>query len=104
MKRRLLFSYLSITFFVLLVLEIPLGVAYANSVEGRLTSNVQRDAFSMALKAQRALGAAGSNPTSRAELRAIAADYERSSGGRVVIVDRDGNAYADTDLSASAMR
>ena len=50
MKRRLLFSYLSITFFVLLVLEIPLGVAYANSVEGRLTSNLQRDAFSMALR------------------------------------------------------
>jgi signal transduction histidine kinase len=98
-KRRLLFSYLSITFFVLLVLEIPLGVAYANSVEGRLTSNLQRDAFAMALKAQRALGTAGSNPTSRAELRAIAADYERSSGGRVVIVDRDGNAYADTDIS-----
>ncbi len=100
MKRRLLFSYLSITFFVLLVLEIPLGVAYANSVEGRLTSNLQRDAFSMALKAQRELGTAGSSPTSRAEIRAIAADYERSSGGRVVIVDREGNAYADTDLSA----
>jgi len=98
-KRRLLFSYLSITFFVLLVLEIPLGVAYANSVEGRLTSNLQRDAFAMTLKSQRALGAAGSSPVSRAEVRTIAADYERSSGGRVVIVDRDGNAYADTDIS-----
>ena len=30
MKNRLLVSYLSITFFVLLVLEIPLGVSYAN--------------------------------------------------------------------------
>ena len=100
MKRRLLFSYLSITFFVLLVLEIPLGVAYANSVEGRLTSNLQRDAFAMALKSQHALGSATVNPSSRAELRTIAADYERSSGGRVVIVDHDGTAYADSSTSA----
>ena len=100
MKRRLLFSYLSITFFVLLVLEIPLGVAYANSVEGRLTSNLQRDAFAMALKSQHALGSATASPASRAELRGIAADYERSSGGRVVIVDRDGNVYAASRASA----
>ena len=50
MKRRLLFSYLSITAFVLLVLEIPLGVSYANSVERRLTSDLQHDAFALAIR------------------------------------------------------
>ena len=44
MKRRLLLSYLSITAFVLLVLEVPFGVSYANSVERRLraTSSTTR--------------------------------------------------------------
>ena len=54
MKRRLLVSYLSITAFVLLVLEIPLGVSYANSVERRLTSDLQHDAFALAIRSQRA--------------------------------------------------
>ena len=52
MKRRLLVSYLSITAFVLLVLEIPLGVSYANSVERRLTSDLQHDAFSLAIRSR----------------------------------------------------
>ena len=55
MKRRLLVSYLSITAFVLLVLEIPLGVSYANSVERRLTSDLQHDAFSLAIRSQEPL-------------------------------------------------
>ena len=54
-KRRLLFSYLSITAFVLLVLEIPLGVSYANSVERRLTSDLQHDAFALAIRSQEPL-------------------------------------------------
>jgi len=49
-KRRLLVSYLSITAFVLLVLAIPLGVSYSNSVERRFTSDLQHDAFSLAIR------------------------------------------------------
>ena len=90
MKRRLLFSYLSITAFVLLLLEVPLGVVYANSVEGRITSDLQHDAFAMAIKTQQPLGAAATSAPARAELRELAAGYHQSSGGRVVIVDRDG--------------
>ena len=52
MKRRLLVSYLSITAFVLLVLAIPLGVSYSNSVERRLTSDLQHDAFSLATRSR----------------------------------------------------
>ena len=55
MKRRLLFSYLTITAFVLLVLEIPFGVTYVNSVERRLTSDIQHDAFALAIRAQEPL-------------------------------------------------
>ena len=49
MRRRLLLSYLSITIFVLLVLEVPLGIAYARSERDRLSSGVQHDALALSL-------------------------------------------------------
>ena len=97
MKRRLLLSYLSITAFVLLVLEIPFGVQYANSVERRLTSDIQHDAFALAIHAQEPLDTSDGNPVSRAELQVLASDYRADAGGRVVIVDRDGVVLADSD-------
>ena len=54
-RRRLLLSYLSITVFVLLVLEIPLGFAYAQSERRRLTSAVQHDALALSIRAEDAL-------------------------------------------------
>src|SRR4029450_1055570 len=97
MKRRLLFSYLSITTFVFLVLAIPFGVSYASSVERRLTSDIQHDAFALALRVQEAIETVSTSAASRADLQAIAADYRDDAGGRVVIVDRDGRALADSD-------
>ena len=103
MKNRLLVSYLSITFFVLLVLEIPLGVSYANSVEPRLTSDLQHDAFSLAIKSQEALD--GSAPGGEApSLQQLAARYHLSAGGRVVIVDSRGRSVADSDTSSPTGR
>ncbi len=104
MKRRLLVSYLSITAFVLLVLEIPLGVSYANSVERRLTSDLQHDAFAMAISSQEPLAAGDSTEAQRAEFQAIVDRYRRKVGGRVVIVDRHGIALADSDTSSGADR
>ncbi|MFI5052983.1 MAG: ATP-binding protein [Acidimicrobiia bacterium] len=97
MKRRLLFSYLSITAFVLLVLEIPLGVSYANSVERRLTSDLQHDAFALAIRSQASLDAGTVTTTQRDQLQALADRYRRSAGGRVVIVDAHGVSVADSD-------
>jgi signal transduction histidine kinase len=97
-KRRLLVSYLSITAFVLLVLEIPLGMTYTNSVERNLTSDLQHDAFAMAIKAQGPLAGAATSAPARVQLRQLAADYQKSSGGRVVIVDRAGVPYADSGV------
>ncbi len=96
MKRRLLVSYLSITAFVLLVLAIPLGVSYSNSVERRLTSDLQHDAFSLAIRSREPLGDGGSAEQTRA-LEALADRYRDSAGGRVVIVDADGRSIADSD-------
>jgi signal transduction histidine kinase len=97
-KNRLLVSYLSITFFVLLVLEIPLGVSYANSVEPRLTSDLQHDAFALATKAQEALGDPSGDQAQ--SLKQLAARYHLTAGGRVVIVDSDGHSVADSDTTS----
>src|SRR5438477_1013867 len=97
MKRRLLLSYLSITAFVLLVLEIPFGVSYANSVERRLTSDIQHDAFALAIRAQEPIDTAATSADARAELQALADNYHADAGGRVVIVGPAGMAFADSD-------
>jgi signal transduction histidine kinase len=102
-KRRLLVSYLSITAFVLLVLAIPLGVSYSNSVERRLTSDLQHDAFSLAIRARAPLSDGGSPAQTRA-LEAVAARYRDSAGGRVVIVDADGHSIADSDPTSPVGR
>ena len=51
-------SYLGMIL-ILSALEIPLGVSYANSVERRLTSDLQHDAFAMAIQSQQPLDPAG---------------------------------------------
>jgi signal transduction histidine kinase len=95
-KRRLLVSYLSITAFVLLVLAIPLGVSYSSSVERRLTSDLQHDAFSLATRSREPLTDGASGEQTRA-LQALAVRYRDTAGGRVVIVDADGRSIADSD-------
>jgi signal transduction histidine kinase len=102
-KRRLLVSYLSITAFVLLVLEIPLGVSYANSVERRLTSDLQHDAFSLAIRSQEPLDSTPSAEQAR-DLQALAERYHDSAGGRVVIVDANGRSVADSDTGSPVGR
>src|SRR5262245_61246578 len=97
MKRRLLWSYLSITAFVLLVLEIPLGVSYSTSVERRLTTDVQHDAFALAIRAAQPLDTVATSPAAVERLQSLAADYRGGAGSRVVIVDESGRAVADSD-------
>ncbi len=96
MKRRLLLSYLSITAFVLIVLEIPLGVAYTNSVEGRLVSDLQHDAFALAIRAQAPLQANGGSSV-RSGLQSLIERYHLDTGARVVVVDGAGMEVADSD-------
>ena len=92
MRRRLLLSYLSITLFVLLVLEIPLGFAYAQSERRRLNAAVQHDALALSIRAEEAIE---SNDLPR--VQRIADDYQRDTGGRVVVIGSDGALIADSD-------
>ena len=55
MSRRLLLSYLSLTLFVLVVLEIPLAFSYARNERHDLAAKVERDAVALGTLAEDAL-------------------------------------------------
>ena len=94
MSKRLLLSYLTVTVFVLAALEIPLGVSHARNERQNLSTLVERDAVAMTTLAEDTLeGRPGATP---AGLQAFAVDYQRRTGGRVVIVDGKGNAIVDS--------
>jgi signal transduction histidine kinase len=92
--RRLLLGYLGVTLFVLLSLELPLGIQNQRSERADLETKVAHDATVLAADAEDIVQA----PTARRlqALAAIAYGYERRTGGRVVIVNRQGYALIDT--------
>ena len=94
MTRRLLAGYLGITVFVLLALEIPLGIQNQRSERRDVTVKVEHDAVAIASLAEDAV----QSPT-QALLRPVATKayaYATSRGARVVIVDARGRALVDT--------
>ncbi len=97
MTRRLLLSYVTITVLVLIILEVPLGFAFARSERRNLETGIEHDAFALASRAEDVLEghAPGSPPP--AALQDLAVRYQHSKGGRVVIVDRAGTLLADSD-------
>lgn len=109
MTRRLLISYLLLTALVLAVLEIPLGMEFAHRQEDELTGSVERDAFALAGFVEDALeepsgGAEGPTGEQPLDLQALAETYQSGSGGRVVIVDDQGRAMADSSPPAEGER
>jgi len=94
MTRRLLAGYLSLTVIVLVVLEIPLGVANARSERRDLSAKVERDATSVASLAEDTLETG--RRTAVPALQEIAERYARDTGGRVVVVDAQGLALVDS--------
>ena len=94
MTRRLLLGYLGVTLFVLLSLEVPLGVQNQRTERHDLTARVSHDATVLAADAEDAV----QKPTRRqlSAPAAAASAYASRTGARVVIVDRRGNALIDT--------
>ena len=68
----------------------PLGVTYSRNERHDLEAKVERDAVTVASLSEGLLE--GKGETSAASLRAVADRYQRDTGGRVVVVDRRGNA------------
>jgi hypothetical protein len=91
MTRRLLLSYLSITAFVLLILEIPLALTYEHSERDRLAADVERDARVLATRVEGTLAG-----RTQADMQQLADEYQQTVGGRVVIVNQEGQSVADS--------
>ncbi len=94
MTRRLLLGYLGVTLFVLLSLEVPLGLQNQRTERRDLTAKVSHDAMVLAADSEDAVQAPSRGQLNA--LAAIAADYGKRTGARVVIVDRRGYAMVDT--------
>jgi signal transduction histidine kinase len=92
--RRLLLGYLGVTLFVLLSLEVPLGVQNQRNEHRDLTAKVSHDAMVLAADAEDAV----QTPTRRQldALATISSAYATRTGARVVVVDRRGSALIDT--------
>jgi signal transduction histidine kinase len=99
MTRRLLLSYLSITAFVLLIIEVPLGVTFARAERDRLVAAVERDASVLATVVEDTLEAGATSG-----LDPVAAAYQDRARGRAVIVDRQGVTVADSEPPAPGRR
>ncbi len=78
MSRRLLLSYLSLTLFVLVVLEVPLAFSYARNERHDLAAKVERDAVALGTLAEDALENTGT--VDQARLKTVLEGYERSTG------------------------
>jgi signal transduction histidine kinase len=88
--KRLLLSYLTITLIVLLMLEIPLGLFYAQRERERLAADVEHDANVIATLYEDDLEAGTSLDP------AAAYTYQDRTGARVVVVDSAGISQVDT--------
>ncbi|GAA3815836.1 sensor histidine kinase [Streptomyces phyllanthi] len=90
MTRRLLLSYLGLTFLVLLCLEIPLGFMYSRGELERVVNAAKDEAESVSAYASLAI-TAGSEAQ---DLPARAAHCAERIGGKVLIVDQSGGLLA----------
>jgi signal transduction histidine kinase len=89
--RRLLLSHVGITLLVLLVLELPLGLFFADRERDRLATAVERDATVLASIYEDAL-----ETGTPIDVR-TAREYAAATGARVVVVDADGISVIDTE-------
>jgi signal transduction histidine kinase len=91
-SRRLLASYVSLALVVLIALEVPLAVTFRRSEQADLSAKVERDAVAVASLAEDLLQ---SSAGSTAPLARLATGYGANTGGRVVVVDRQGVSLVD---------
>ena len=79
MRRRLLLSYLGLTLLVLLVLEVPLAIAYRDRARDQLTAGLERDAFVLAAFGEDAIQ--GNGGVDLQQLAAELPEPHRRTGG-----------------------
>jgi signal transduction histidine kinase len=99
-RRRLLVGYLALILVFLVVLEVPLAIAYARYERRDLQARVERDAVALASLAEDAL----STGRPLAGVRSIARRYAADTRARVIIVNRRGVSLLDTNPAFAGER
>lgn len=100
MRRRLVLSVVGLVALILIVHDVPLRSHLKRVERDRVITALERDASSLAAKAQRLLAQddpADAATESGVTLGALVDDYNSTSEALVVIVDRDGEVQAATD-------
>ncbi len=92
MTRRLLLSYLGLAVFILLVLEIPLGVLALHHERGLSAEAAEREASGLAIFATEDI-----EHNRPLDLGSLVARYHASTGGEVSVVDTSGRVVAVSD-------
>ena len=100
MTARLLVAAVGMTTVVLAALVVPLGIANARSERRDLESKVERDAQALSSIVEDGLERA--DPAVIASGARVARAYEARTGGRVVVVRRNGVAVVDSGFLTSA--
>ena len=95
MTRRLILSYLAATLVVLVLLEVPFGLFYAQRERDQLRSDVERDALVISTLYKDALA------TETVPDPAPAERYAKRTGARVVVVGLSGISVVDTEQPTS---
>ena len=99
MTRRLVVSYLLVAAFVLVVVELPLGLTFAGRAQDRLLADVERDARVLAGLVEERV-----ERDDAAAVSSIAVDYAAPIDGRVVITDAEGRSLVDTSSPDGPVR
>lgn len=99
MTRRLVLAAVLIAAFVLLIVEVPLGLTYTGRAQDRLLADVERDARVLAGLVEERVEAGD-----QAGVVSAAERYSTQTGGRVVVTDADGLSLVDTEASGSDPR
>jgi signal transduction histidine kinase len=92
MTRRLLLSYLGLAVFILLVLEIPLGVIVAHHERATAVSFASRDATGLAVESEEDL-----EDRDGAGLRTLLESYHDQTGAELAVVAAGGRIVASVD-------
>ena len=102
MRRRLVFAVVGLVALILLVHDVPLRTHLRRVERDRVVTALERDASTLAAKAQKLLAQPEPSEAVTATgitLAVLVSDYNTSSEARVIIVDRDGGVLAATDAN-----
>jgi len=103
-RRRLIFAVVGLVALILIVHDVPLRTHLRRVERDRVITALERDASTLAAKAQKLLAQPNPSTASTASgitLAVLVEDYNATSEALVVIVDRDGGVQAATDANVA---